>query len=117
LKTWIYSVVMMCYLVGCASGGHILTARHFYDVPIGSSTQEVVSSLGEPYSVHSKKDGTVEYEYIERVTMGNRVLEQKIYILVFKDGVVVSKKVKPSSDLPYGFDSYDMQTTQQNPDF
>ena len=90
----------------------MMSMDSFHEVPIGSTQTEVVSSVGEPYAIHKKKDGAVEYEYIERVKAGNRNLEERHYFLLIKDGRVVSKRVEQSSPAPYLYDSYDMQTTQ-----
>ncbi len=57
-------------------------------------------------------DGTVEYEYIERIKEGARTLQERHYIITMKDGKVVSKRVKQNLPAPYLFDSYEMQTTQ-----
>ena len=40
--------------------------QSFYEIPVGASTSEVVKTAGEPYAVHKKEDGAIEYEYIER---------------------------------------------------
>ena len=93
-----------------------MTMNNFSDISIGSSSSEVVSSYGEPYSVHKKDDGTIEYEYLERIKAGARTMEERRYILVIKEGKVVSKHIKGSSPAPYSiefFDSYEMQTTQK----
>ena len=92
-----------------------MTMSTFYDIPMGASESEVVASVGKPYSVCKKEDGVVEYEYIERVKAGARDLEERRYVLVLKDGKVVSKHVKGSTPAPYLFDSYEMQTTQNTP--
>ena len=84
----------------------------FYDIPVGATPADIVKTVGEPYSVHKQPDGTVEYEYIERIKVGYRDLQERRYYIILKDGAVVSKRVEQSSPLPYGFDSYDMQTTQ-----
>ena len=84
----------------------------FSEIPIGAASSEVVISYGQPYAIHKKSDGTIEYEYLERIKAGARVLEERFYILIFKEGKVVSKQIKQSSPPPYYFDSYEMQTTQ-----
>ena len=91
-----------------------MTMNAFYDIPLGASESELVASAGKPYSIHKKEDGVVEYEYIERVKAGARDLEERRYVLVLKDGKVVSKYVKGSTPPPYFFDSYEMQTTQND---
>lgn len=107
-KRWIPLLVF----AACASGGSITTMDSFHEIPIGASSQQVVASIGKPSTVNKKDDGTIEYEYVERIKIGARDAQERRYIIVMKDGVVVSKRVKMSSPLPYGFDSYEMQTTQ-----
>lgn len=83
----------------------------YYEVEINTSTAQVEAALGQPYSKIKLADGSVEYEYIERVKIGARDAEERHYFIRMKDGVVISKRVKQSSPTPYGFDSYEMQTT------
>ena len=103
---------LLLLLTACSSGGALMTMNNFQEIPLGATQSEVIACAGEPYSICQKADGTVEYEYIERIKIGYRDAEERRYIIVMKDGVVVYKKVKQSSPLPYGFDSYEMQTTQ-----
>lgn len=84
----------------------------FQDVSIGTSAPDVVAALGKPYAVHKRPDGAVEYEYIERFQAGGRTINERHYYLLMKEGKVVSKRVSQGSPNPYGFDSYEMQTTQ-----
>lgn len=86
----------------------------FYDVPVGSTQEEVITTLGKPVAKHKKEDGSIEYEYVERLKIGSRNVNERRYYVLMKDGRVISKRVKQSSPLPYGFDSYEMQTTQIN---
>ncbi len=90
-----------------------MTMNSFSDIPIGVSSAEVVTTYGEPYSIQKKNDGTIEYEYLERIKAGARNMEERRYILIIKEGKVVSKHIKQSSPPPYYFDSYEMQTTQK----
>ena len=103
---------LLLALSACASGGSLMTNQAFFDIPLGSSQNEVVATAGEPYAIHKKEDGTEEYEYIERFKVGGRDTEERHYFLLIKDGKVVSKRVHQSSPPPYIFDSYEMQTTQ-----
>lgn len=100
----------------CAVGGRVVTMDAFFEIDLCTTTPQVVACLGKPYAVHSKEDGCVEYEYIERIKIGGRDAEERRYFILMRDGVVVSKRVKQSSPLPYGFDSYEMQTTQSDLD-
>jgi hypothetical protein len=101
-------------VAACASGGAIMTMNAFYDIPMGATESEVVATAGKPYSISHTDGGAVEYEYIERVKAGARDLEERRYVLVLKEGKVVSKYVKGSTPSPYLFDSYEMQTTQND---
>ena len=92
-----------------------MTMPSFYDIPVGASSEEVVATAGKPYAIHKKGDGSVEYEYIERINASARTLEERHYFILMKDGKVISKRVQQSSPLPTTFDSYEMQTTQNIP--
>lgn len=92
----------------------MMTMNTLHDVPIGTSQEEVVSCYGKPYAVNEYCDGRVEYEYIERIKAGDRNIEYRRYIFIFKDGRLVSKRYDQGSPPGYDFnyDTYDMQTTQ-----
>ena len=109
-------IVLYILLSACASGGTAVTFNSFYDIPIGATKEELVAIAGEPMVIHKKGDGVVEYEYIERLKVGSRNVNERRYYILLKDGKVVSKRVKQSSPPAYGFDSYEMQTTQNNED-
>ena len=91
-----------------------MQANSFYDVPVGASKEEVMAVVGKPVATHKKEDGSYEYEYVERLSVGSRVVSEKHYYILMKDGKVISKRVKQVEVPPYGPDSYDMQTTQNN---
>lgn len=110
-RRWFFSLTL-CWLASCSSGGSIMTMNSFHEIPVGASQEEVISSAGEPYNTRKLDDGSVEYEYIERFKAGGRNINERHYFIVMKEGKVVSKRVGQVSPLPYGFDSYDMQTTQ-----
>lgn len=104
-------------LAACAMGGRMVTMDAFYEVDLNTSTTQVVALLGKPYSTRNLEDGSVEYEYIERIKIGARDAEERHYFIVMKEGRVVSKRVTQSSPLPYFLDwddSYDMQTTRNS---
>ena len=99
-------------LAACASGHKMLTMDSFYDIPVGATKDEVIAKAGDPYTITKKEDGVEEYEYVERMTAGARLLQERRYIITLKNGTVVSKRVEQSSPGPGNFDSYDMQTTR-----
>ena len=108
------AIPALLLFAACSAGNSMMTMSAFYEIPIGSTQTEVVGTAGEPYAVHKNDDGTVEYEYIERMKAGGRTLEERHYFLLIKDGKVISKRVEQFSPPPYIFDSYDMQTTQSS---
>ena len=90
-----------------------MTMAEYSSIEIGATTDQVLATAGKPTSIQTKEDGITEYEYIEKITVGGRSVEERHYILTLKGGKVVSKRVKQSS--PPGYDnsnSYEMQTTQ-----
>ncbi len=110
--------LLMCFATAsCSSGGGVDSMHAFYEVPIGATKPELVSLVGEPFSVKENSDGTVEYEYIERLHEGDRTLEERRYVITMKDGRVVSKTIKQTSPPGYLFDSYQMQTTDNQENF
>ncbi|MBI3901164.1 MAG: hypothetical protein HY324_03315 [Chlamydiia bacterium] len=105
-------ILSLCIASACASGHTMMTLNSFHEIPLGTASTEVVSSAGEPYAIHKKEDGAMEYEYIEKIRYSSIQWEERRYYLLIKDGKVVSKRVEQSSAPPYIYDSYDMQTTQ-----
>jgi len=106
-----FAWISLFALTACASGNHVLTMDAFYDIPVGATREEVIAQVGEPYSITKKEDGSEEFVFIERMKAGARTLQERRYVIILKDGAVVSKKVEQSSPLPTTFDSYEMQTT------
>ncbi len=98
-------------LAACASGNKMLTMDSFYDIPVGATKDEVIAKAGDPSRITKKDNGVEEYEYVERMSVGARLLQERRYIITVKDGMVVSKRVEQSSPPPTTFDSYEMQTT------
>jgi hypothetical protein len=99
-------------ITSCSSGPSVLTMSAFYEIPVGSSREEVIMQAGDPYSIQKKEDGSEELVYVERITAGARFLQQHRYIITIKNGIVISKRVERKSPSPNTFDSYEMQTTQ-----
>jgi hypothetical protein len=103
--------ISLFFLAACASGPRMLTMDSFYDIPVGATKDEVIAKAGDPMVITKKDDGVEEYEYIERMKLGARTLQERHYILILKEGKVVNKRVEQSSPPPTEFDSYEMQTT------
>jgi hypothetical protein len=107
-------LLLLLFLAACTGGGRVTTMEAFYSVDFSSTEQEVVAALGKPYAIVRLEDGSVEFEYIERIKVGSQTAESRRYFIVLKDGIVVSKRVKQASYPAYWYDSYDMQTTQNS---
>ena len=107
-------LALSLFAASCASGGSAYAMSSFYEIPIGSTEDEVIATVGKPYSIKQCQDGSVEYLYIERIKAGYRNLEERRYVIILKEGKVVSKELKQSSPPAYQFDSYEMQTTQKD---
>ena len=89
-------------LMACGSS-KVMTRQEFYTIDTGTSAQQVVEKYGKPYSIKNRKDGSQEYLYIERIPAANQdTAEQNNYILVVKNGQVVSKRT--TTELPSAYD-------------
>lgn len=86
---------------GCG-GSAVMTRPGFDQIEVGTPVETVVKEHGEPYSIKNTRDGNQEYRYIERVPVGDVTAEQNTYILVIKNGQVVSKRY--NQELPPAYD-------------
>ena len=107
MKKWL----LLLLLSACSYGAKPVTMDGFYSVDSSATEAQVVQALGQPHQVTKLSDGSLQYEYYERIRIGNRTAETRRYVFVLKDGIVVSKHLDQSSPPPYWFDSYQMQTT------
>ena len=92
-------------LAGCFSRPALMTYETYDQVKIGTSIESLKADIGKPYAIHAKEGGTEEYEYIERIDMGNTLVSENHYFLIVKDGVVIGKYMNrespPAYDLIY----------------
>jgi hypothetical protein len=115
-KICFYTLFSFLALSSCGLTGNVVTMDSFANIDLCTSIEQVKMSLGEPFAIVEMENGFIEYEYIERISIGSRNAEERHYYILIKDGYVVSKRIKQSSvspigPLPLGFDSYEMQTT------
>ena len=100
---------------GCASGGKIMTAKDFSEVSIGMTEDELQKKFGKPYSINKIDNEEVEYIYNEKETIGRaRVLQEKHYLIILKNGRVSSTNVRIFNRPIYERNSYEMQTSLNN---
>lgn len=96
-------VIISVLAISSACGSSkVMTREDFYTIELGTPSQNVITNYGEPYSIRNRKDGTQEYLYIERLPVGEETAEQNNYIIVVKNGQVVSKLTK--QELPPAYD-------------
>lgn len=95
-------------LSGCFSRQTAMTRESFDDIQLGTSIADVTSKVGKPYSVHRTSIEKEEYEYIEKIDLGQELLYENHYYLIVVDGKVVRKQVKqerpPAFDFIYNDD-------------
>lgn len=78
-----------------------MSRETYSDVDVGMTSKDLEERFGKPYQVYSKGDNTETYEYIERITMGTQVVEQRRYYIVIENGKVISKYMKVSNPPPF----------------
>lgn len=88
-------------LTGCFSRQAAMTRDGYADVAVGMSASDVEKRYGKPYNIYSKGDDKETYEYIEKIRMGNEVIEQRRYYIVIVDGKVIGKYMKLSNPPPF----------------
>ncbi len=98
-------------LLAACTTSKMLTMESYVEIPVGSTKAKVTEIAGKPDRITEKDDGTVEYEYNEKLKNGFRTIQERRYVIVMRDGAVISKRVEQSSQPPYDLNSYDLQTT------
>ena len=107
---FIYILLPLIFLFSCNTESTRMTRNDYGDVAVGMSVKDLEERYGKPYSIYTKGDQTETYEYIERITMGREVIEQRRYYIVIEDGKVIAKYQKlgnpPAFDQMYSEDPY-----------
>lgn len=96
---------------GCASGSKVMTIEDFSDISVGQTSDDIQKKHGKPYSIKNIGDNEVEYTYIERIPMGKRVLQERHYLIILKNGKVTSTQTRSFNRPVYERNSYEMQTS------
>ncbi len=101
----IVAIAVLGILSACFSRSGAMTGDNFDTIQVGTPIATVESQMGKPYKVHSKGGNRDEYEYVERIDMGQCLVSENHYFLIVVDGQVVGKYVtrekSPSYDLIY----------------
>ena len=106
------TLLLFSILLGCSMGSRAITMDDFYEVELGMTKQELTEKLGKPYLIQRIGDRVERYEYIEKISSADRVMEERHYFFSIKEGRVFSKEVKTFSITPFERNSYDMQTSE-----
>lgn len=106
----LFCALSVILALGC-SHQKMMNQLTFSDVSVGMGSSDLIAKVGSPYSTVRKSDGTVEYEYIEKIKTSSRDLEQIHYVIILKKDQVVGKKMKRSFPPGYMYDSIDFQTS------
>jgi hypothetical protein len=105
MKRSLVPVIALLLLSACFTSGARMTSDTYDNIQMGTPIASVEKEIGKPYAVRSKGFNTKEYEYIERIDMGNNLVAENHYFLVVTDGQVVGKYITrekpPAYDLIY----------------
>ncbi|HEX2579609.1 MAG TPA: hypothetical protein VHK67_04315 [Rhabdochlamydiaceae bacterium] len=97
------------FLFAACATGAIMTRSDFDNIQMGTPISEVVQKYGDPIKTKDNKDGTMSYEYIERLPIGQQTVQENNYYLIVRDGKVVGKRY--NEELPPDYD----QLYQEDP--
>lgn len=111
MKKTILTIFAIFPLLCMATSQKTITMDKYYDVQMGSSEQSLKKNLGKPYAVCQLSHDEAEYEYIERLSTGTDVLEERHYFFRIKNGRVKSSRMTTKVIPFYQRNSYDLQTS------
>ncbi|MDQ5956082.1 MAG: hypothetical protein ACH349_06200 [Candidatus Rhabdochlamydia sp.] len=104
-KNRLIVIASIALLTGCYSSYFAMTDRSFCEIEMGVPINEIQCQVGDPYAICIREDGAEEYQYIERIDLGNGLVMEKRYFLIVKDDRVISKRlvrrIPPSYNLLY----------------
>jgi hypothetical protein len=95
-------LLSLLLLTSCFTRPALMTHESFDDIQLGTSISEVKEKVGKPYAVRVKGAGKEEYEYIERMDLGQALIYENHYYLTIIDGKVISKRF--TQERPPAFD-------------
>lgn len=85
----------------------------FSDVSMGMTEKQLVEVAGKPYDICKHKDGSLEYQYIERFEGPKRRIMQVNYYITVKKGTVTHKRVEKTYPPGWMYDSLDYQSKNE----
>lgn len=96
-----YLVLLFCLCAACSSKSSMMTYSEYSSLETGMTVDQMEEKLGKPYAIHERKDGTQEYEYIERIDGGAGITSENHYFLIVKKGNVIGKYMTRKQSPPY----------------
>jgi hypothetical protein len=98
-KMFILSTAAL-FLAGCGKYQD-MTRENFYSVQLQTPKAQLEKKYGKPLYKYHDDQGYEVYEYVERVYLGNSVIEQNYYYFFIKNGVVQKKGQKVMTPPPW----------------
>ena len=98
-KKYLAALLLVC--ASCSSKSSVITYSEYTSVESGMTVEQMEEKLGKPYAIHNRKDGSQEYEYIERITAGSGTVSENHYFLIVQKGSVTGKYMKSQQSPPY----------------
>jgi|SaaInlStandDraft_4_1057021.scaffolds.fasta_scaffold214038_1 hypothetical protein len=111
-----YFFLLVCILFfGCMTGHKVMTMQQFSDIPVGITQEKLKSLAGKPITIQKLDDNECQFEYVERIIIGERVVEERHYYFLIKDKKVVEKHVQTqTTPLFQQRNAYDMERSQND---
>jgi hypothetical protein len=99
-------------IFSCLSSSEVMTMTAFYDVPLGTKKADLIKEWGKPYSVCKRSSqNTEELEYIEKITMGQRMVSERHYYFLLRNDAVVSKRMEEKEPFILDRNAIDIQSS------
>src|SRR3989304_3438945 len=107
-NSWVV-VASLLFLIfgGCFTRPTLMTRESYDEIYLGTPLKEVKERVGTPYQVRSLGGGKEEYEYVERIDIGNRLVMENHYFLILMEGQVISKRFSQQRPPAYDIIYYD----------
>ena len=92
MGSYVRWVLLLVVCTGCVAG-QLMTASSFEQIRVGMSPAEVEELAGKPWELRALPGGMSESIYCERIRFDGVCREEKRYVLLFREGRLVSKRV------------------------
>lgn len=64
----------------------------FDEVALGIQEEQLIQSYGVPQHIYQYDDGSIEYEYTQKIRVGKETIEYNRFFFLIKDGEIVEKR-------------------------